>query len=136
MGVKGDLPWQIVPPLSEVLFNTCSFEKQMIEIIHPYSCENDDSHTYQKIKVIYFGETVNGIPNGFGKIKFAHSTDRTLSFKGWAFLVDGQIHGGPAFFISETGHRRIFSSMIKGRPFGLGKQYYREARQAKCKIME
>jgi hypothetical protein len=118
--------WMSYPELKDIKQNTLKFERKEIEILHPYACYNDNRHLYQKIKVYFEGETLNGHPHGYCFVRYIHEVDKlsdVRSFKGVGVMLSGEFHRGPALFQAGDGQRFSFAFMANGRPHGFGKFY-------------
>jgi hypothetical protein len=48
-----------MPPLQDILMNTCKWETLKVYIQHPLNSSLE-------IEAVYEGETLNGVPHGFG----------------------------------------------------------------------
>ncbi len=115
--------------------NTCKFESVKVDIIHPYAAYYDDSHLKTKVEALYEGETLDGIPHGWGKLSHQQEV-KFSSFNGFVHMVKGELHGGPALFERGDGDRVVFSNMNKGRPHGFAKYYFSETQTANVKSLK
>lgn len=122
-----------IPPMKDIKINTLKWEKQVVEILHPYWCYFNDSHLTNKIKATYEGETLNGIPHGWGRLAYTDVEDKSLSFSGWVHMEQGRLHNGAAIFERGDGYRYVFSHMHEGRPKGMGKWYRNDVEKGNVK---
>ena len=130
---KNPIKWMDYPELENIKQNSLKYERKHIEILHPYACYGDNSHHRNKIKVLFKGETFNGVPHGLCYVEYVHEGNRyndIRSFVGGGMMMHGQFHRGSALFVGGDGQRYSFSSMINGRPNGFGKVYRPEGHQS------
>ena len=86
-----------------------------------------------KIYASFSGETLDGVPHGLGFISFKVSGSETSHqcFRGMGVFTQGELHNGPALFMTGSGLKLSYSSMHHGRPYGIAKQYRPEGQTVK-----
>ena len=93
--------------------DTLKFIKCRIRILHPFDPFKESLHYTKEIEVDYEGEALNGIPHGIGFLYyiFNSNVNNWQSFRGFAQMQDGQIHGGYALFIAGDNFKYSFTYM-------------------------
>ena len=87
-------------------------------IIHPY-----EDYYHIDIELVLRTEVKDSLPHGMCLITYDKDENPNKNFKGIGFMSQGQLHGGPAFFMTGDGRLYKYLKMINGRPFGLGSNY-------------
>ena len=72
------------------------------------------------IKCKYHGETVNGVPQGFGKVEYYHQRNSWLNFWGICQFINGIING---FSILFCGNSYRLGTYKNGKKEGFFRKY-------------
>jgi antitoxin component YwqK of YwqJK toxin-antitoxin module len=109
----------------DVQHNTYKIERLVLSIVHPYAFDKNIEVEPELIKAVYYGQTMNGVPHGLGKLFYKDDVDIWINFEGMVTMTNGQVHGGPALFFKGDGYRESFDMMENGRPkeMTIQKQY-------------
>ena len=63
-------------------------------------------------------ETKNGVPHGLCFVEFNHDKDDNekfdTSFFGFCVMCEGEMHNGPAIFVTKNGKIFRYNTMIHG----------------------